>query len=56
MAEKLKCRYEGIPYEVCPTEKRARKFASKCVARYMEEWEKKVEPVIGEKRILGWEE
>ena len=52
LMESLKCRDEGIPYAACPTEKRAHRFAIDNIVTYIDDWTEKVEPVVGERKIL----
>jgi len=50
--EVLKCRDEGIPFAVCPTEKRAHRFAIVNIVEYIDDWKEKVEPIVGTGKIL----
>ena len=52
LMEGLKCREEGIPYEACPNEKRAHRFAVENVVEYIDEWKEKVEPIVGKRKIF----
>jgi len=50
--EKLKCIEEGIPWEACPTEKRANKAAIKLTVENIDLWKEKVEPLVGKGKIF----
>lgn len=52
LEEGLKCRDEGIPYEFCPSEKRAHRFSIDKLVEYIDDWGEKVEPVVGKGKIL----